>query len=120
MAALLASRDRRTTIGANLALVVRMTGLDPWTAGRTELRAALETAEMSPVDHWRLQALKKLLAARHGSLGLRANRAFENIIFLFSFYLSICLSLYSIPSFLPCFQMSRCTPFLHSFHLFSF
>ena len=54
VAALLASRDRRTTIGANLALVVEMTGLDPWTTGRAELRAALETAERSPVppvDH---------------------------------------------------------------------
>ena len=48
-AALLASREKRSTIGANLALVGEMTGLDPWTAGRTELRAALETAEMSPV-----------------------------------------------------------------------
>ena len=44
-----------------------MTGLDPWTAGRNKLRAALEAAELSPVppmDTWRIPALEKLLAAR--------------------------------------------------------
>ena len=67
MAALLASRDRRSTIGANLALIREVTGLDPWTAGRNELRAALETAELSPVppmDEWRMLALEKLLPER--------------------------------------------------------
>ena len=49
MGALLASRDVRSTVGANLALVRGKTGLDPWTAGRNELRAALEAAELSPV-----------------------------------------------------------------------
>ena len=49
VAALLVSKDKRSTIGANLALVGEMTGLDPWTAGRNELRAALEAAELSPV-----------------------------------------------------------------------
>ena len=60
VAALLASRDRRSTIGANRALVVEMTRLDPWTSGRNELRAALETAKMSlvpPMDYWRIPAL---------------------------------------------------------------
>ena len=33
VAALLASRDKRTSIGANLALIVDMTGLDSWSAG---------------------------------------------------------------------------------------
>ena len=67
VAALLASRDKRSTLGANLALVREVTSLDPWTAGRNELRAALEAAELSPVppmDKWRIPALEKLLAAR--------------------------------------------------------
>ena len=67
VAALLASRDRRRTIGANLALVREVTRLEPWTAGKNELRAALEAAELSPVppmDKWRIPALEKLLAAR--------------------------------------------------------
>ena len=65
--ALLAIRDKRTTIGANLALVVVMTGLDPWTSSKQELRVGLEAAESAPVppgDEWRLLALQKLLAAR--------------------------------------------------------
>ena len=65
--ALLASRDRRITIGANLALVVEMTGRDPWTTNKNVLRAGLEAAERAsvpPVDEWRIPALEKLLAAR--------------------------------------------------------
>jgi hypothetical protein len=65
--ALLAARDLRSSIGANLALVRRRTGLDPWVAGRAELRAALEAADRAPVpqqDSWRVPALEKLLAAR--------------------------------------------------------
>ena len=45
----------------------QVSGLDPWTAGKRELRAALEAAELSPVpplDQWRIPALEKLLAAR--------------------------------------------------------
>ena len=34
-AALLAARDLWSTVGANLALVKEVTGLDPWSAGRT-------------------------------------------------------------------------------------
>ena len=67
MAALLACRERRTTIGANLALVVEMTGLEPWTSTKQELRTGLEAAERAPVppgDEWRLLALQKLLAER--------------------------------------------------------
>jgi hypothetical protein len=44
-----------------------MAGLDPWTAGRRELRAALEAADRAAVpdqDIWRVQALEKLLSAR--------------------------------------------------------
>ena len=43
------------------------TGLDPWVAGRAELRAALEAAdrvEVPQLDSWRGPALQKLLAAR--------------------------------------------------------
>ena len=67
MAALLASRDLRSTIGANLVLLRKVTRMDPWTTGRNELRAGLEAAELSPVppmDEWRIPALEKLLAAR--------------------------------------------------------
>ena len=67
VAALLASRDIQSTVGANLALVKEVSGLDPWTAGKKELWAALEAAEQSPVpsqDRWRIPALDKLLTAR--------------------------------------------------------
>ena len=64
---MLAARDLRSTVSANLALVREVSGLDPWTAGKKELRAALEAAEQSPVppqDSWRIPALHKLLTAR--------------------------------------------------------
>ena len=67
VAALLASRDKQTTIGANLVLIVDMTGLNPWTACKRELRAALEEAmrpEVPDGDQWRIAALHKLLSAR--------------------------------------------------------
>ena len=47
--ALLAARDLRSSLGANLALVREETGLDPWVAGRGELQAALVAAELAPV-----------------------------------------------------------------------
>ena len=65
--ALLAARDLRSSLGSNLALVREETGLDPWVAGRAELRAALEAADRAPVpqlDSWRAPALVKLLTAR--------------------------------------------------------
>ena len=65
--ALLASRDKWISIGANLALIVDMTGLDPWTAGKRELRAALDEAmrpEVPDGDQWRIAAFHKLLSAR--------------------------------------------------------
>ena len=65
--ALLAARDIRSSLGSNLALVREVTGLDPWEAGRGELRAALEAADRAPVpqqDSWRAPALEKLLTAR--------------------------------------------------------
>ena len=65
--ALLAARDIRSSLGANLALVRAETGLDPWEAGRGELQAALEAADRAPVpqqDSWRVPYLGKLLTAR--------------------------------------------------------
>ena len=65
--ALLAARDIRSSVGANLALVRAETGLDPWVAGRGELQAALQAADRAPVpqqDSWRVPYLGKLLAAR--------------------------------------------------------
>ena len=50
-----------------MALIGEKTGLDPWTAGKKELRAALEEAERPVVpdgDQWRIAALEKLLSAR--------------------------------------------------------
>ena len=44
-----------------------VTGLDPWTAGRGELRAALEAADQAPVplqDFRRGRALENLLTER--------------------------------------------------------
>ena len=66
VAALLASRDLRTTIGANLALARNMAGLDPWTTSKNVLRAGLEAAERAtvpPMYEWRTPALEKFLAA---------------------------------------------------------
>ena len=66
-AALLTARVLRSTVRANLALVGEVTGLDPWPAGRKELRAALEAADRAPVPaqiSWRVPALSKLLTAR--------------------------------------------------------
>jgi hypothetical protein len=65
--ALLAARDLRSTLGSNLALVRELTGLDPWTAAPSRIRAALEAAdraEVPPQDSWRVGALQKLLTAR--------------------------------------------------------
>ena len=65
--ALLAARDLRSNLGANLALVHQETGLDPWVAGRGELHDALVAADRAPVpqqDSWRIPYLGKLLAAR--------------------------------------------------------
>jgi hypothetical protein len=67
VAALLAARDLRSNLGSNLAEVQKVTGLDPWVAGRGQLRAALEAADRAPVpqqDSWRVPCLQKLLAAR--------------------------------------------------------
>ena len=67
MVALIAARDLRSNLGSNLEEVRSMTGLDPWTAGRVELRSALERAvkkEVPEQDSWRPVCLQKLLASR--------------------------------------------------------
>ncbi len=63
--ALLAARDIRSNLGSNLEFVRNTAGLDPWTAGRAPLRAALERAlrrEVPDTDSWRAPCLQKLLA----------------------------------------------------------
>ena len=65
--ALLAARDIRSNLGANLKLVQEKSKLDPWMAGMDQLRAALEAAdrvEVPQLDSWRPAYLKKLLAQR--------------------------------------------------------
>ena len=67
MVALLSARDLRSKLGSNLALVRGLTGLDPWMAGPSQLRAALKAAVRTAVPHqdkWRVACLQKLLAAR--------------------------------------------------------
>ena len=65
--ALLAARDMQSSLGSNLALVREESKLNPWVAGRGELRAALEAADRVPVpqqDKWRGPYLEKLLVLR--------------------------------------------------------
>ena len=60
--AMLAARDLRSNLGSNLALVKEVTGLDPWVAGRGQLRTALEAADRRVVraqDSWRPAYLQK-------------------------------------------------------------
>ena len=63
-AALLASRDIRTTLGKNLDLISRESGLDSWTSSRAELRKELLAKTKVSVpegEMWRLPLLRKLL-----------------------------------------------------------
>ena len=63
----LAARDLRSNLGSNLEEVRRRTGLDPWTAGRWELRSALNREarrEVPEEDSWRPVYLQKLLGNR--------------------------------------------------------
>ena len=63
----LAARDLRSSVGANLALIRRETGLDPWAVGPGNLRAALLAADRVEVpegDEWRVPYLWRLLAER--------------------------------------------------------
>ena len=63
----LAARDLRSSVGTNLALLQRETGLDPWVIGAGHLRAALLAADkvvVPDVDKWRVPYLERLLAER--------------------------------------------------------
>ena len=63
--ALLAARDIRSNLGANLKLVQEKSKLDLWMAGMDQLLGALEAAdrvEVPQLDSWRPAYLKKLLA----------------------------------------------------------
>ena len=63
----LAARDLRSSVGANLDLIQRQTGLDPWAAGPGQLRAALlaaDTVAVPETDKWRVPYLWRLLAER--------------------------------------------------------
>ena len=67
VAALLAARDLRSSVGSNLALLRDETGLDPWTCSDGQLRAALLRAEEAPVpaeDAWRIAYTWRLLEER--------------------------------------------------------
>jgi len=68
VAALLAGRDIRSTVGSNLALLrLESGGLDPWTVSAGRLKAALvraETAPVPPADAWRVPYLRRLLQER--------------------------------------------------------
>ena len=65
--ALLAARDRRSSLGSNLTQLREMTGLNPWAVGKSQLKTALDLAlrrEVPVQDFWRPQLLQKLLSAR--------------------------------------------------------
>ena len=67
VAALLAARDIRSSVGSNLALLGEETGLDPWTCPTGQLRAALTHAEEVSVpaeDAWRVPYTWRLLEER--------------------------------------------------------
>jgi hypothetical protein len=67
VAALLAARDLRSSIGSNLALLQDESGLNPWTCSPGRLRAALLQAEEVPVtsaEAWRAPYMGRLLAER--------------------------------------------------------
>ena len=68
VAALLAARDMRSSIGSNLALIRQESGgLDPWTVSPGQLKAALVRAEEVAVpleDAWRVSYLYRLLTER--------------------------------------------------------
>ena len=67
VAALLAARDRRSSVGSNLALLAEETGLDPWICSWAHLRAGLLQAEVVPIpveDLWRIPYVWRLLEER--------------------------------------------------------
>ena len=67
VAALLAARDLRSSLGSNLELIRKESGLDPWTCSKAKLTEALIQAEEVPIpeeDLWRIPYLWRLLEER--------------------------------------------------------
>ena len=63
----LAARDIRSSLGANLSLLKKETGLDPWVVSPLQLKQALmksEQVEVPESDHWRLPYLQQLLSQK--------------------------------------------------------
>ena len=63
----LAARDLRTNFGSNLRLLSEVTGLDPWSVSKQQMKAKLQqedTVLTPPEDTWRVAYLEKLLCAR--------------------------------------------------------
>ena len=61
-----AKQDIRSVTGANIALIMEGTGLNPAMASRVQVKEKLlrNTAEVPDMDSWRLACLGKLLTAR--------------------------------------------------------
>ena len=65
--AMMAGQDIRSTAGSNIEILRKETGLNPWTAPYSKLKAALmkvATVEITPGDFWRPSYLAKLLRQR--------------------------------------------------------
>ena len=63
----ISARDIRSSLGKNLQRIRELTQLDPWSATKTELHAALERGlhiETPKADTWRPRCLANLLAER--------------------------------------------------------
>ena len=58
------ARCARSTTGSNLLHIERESRLDPWTTPAWMVRSAMPRCEVTPVQRWRLQYLRKLLLAR--------------------------------------------------------
>ena len=70
MVARLAARDIRSSVGINLALLRRETGLDPWLASPSQLKAALLSSSMVEVpdqDRRRIPYSDRLLEEGMGA-----------------------------------------------------
>ena len=67
VAARLASRDVRTSVGKNLVRIEQLTSLNPWLASKSQLQERLVQAlavEVPAADAWRPALLHKLLGDR--------------------------------------------------------
>ena len=63
----LAAKDIKTVFGSNVKLFQEVSGLDPWEAGKWEMKRALQYVEWREVpeeDQWRMIYLPKLLWTR--------------------------------------------------------